>query len=116
MPRQPVSGICAAKVASNEIKKENISQAKLSQYLGKRKIYKESVSRRPNVGTAVGLAWTPVGGEILRIEATRMPGNGRFHVTGKLGEVMKPVQVQIVKDGRWHHYAVIDDPVLLVPP
>lgn len=34
----------------------------------------------------------------------------------KLGEVMKPVQVQIVKDGRWHHYAVIDDPDLLIPP
>ena len=34
----------------------------------------------------------------------------------KLGEVMKPVQVQIVKDGRWHYYAVIDDPELLIPP
>ena len=34
----------------------------------------------------------------------------------KLGEVMKPVQVQIVKAGRWHHYAVIDDSELLVPP
>jgi branched-chain amino acid transport system substrate-binding protein len=33
-----------------------------------------------------------------------------------LGEVMKAVQVQIVKDGNWHHYAVIDDPVLLAPP
>lgn len=40
-------------------------------------------------GIALGLAWTPVGGEILHVEASRMPGTGRLHLTGSLGEVMK---------------------------
>ena len=40
-------------------------------------------------GVATGLAWTPVGGDILFIEATRMPGNGRLILTGQLGDVMK---------------------------
>ena len=40
-------------------------------------------------GVATGLAWTPVGGDILFIEATRIPGNGRLILTGQLGEVMK---------------------------
>lgn len=79
----------AARVASDDIKSERITQAKLMTYLGKRKVFKESLSKRPPVGTVVGLAWTPVGGEILRIEATRMPGAGRFRITGQLGDVMK---------------------------
>ncbi len=40
-------------------------------------------------GVATGLAWTPVGGDILFIEATRIPGNGRLILTGQLGDVMK---------------------------
>ena len=40
-------------------------------------------------GVAVGLAWTPVGGEILHIEVATMPGKGKLHLTGKLGDVMK---------------------------
>jgi len=78
----------AARVASGDIKSATINQSKLPDYLGQRQVHKESLSR-PRIGTAVGLAWTPVGGDILRIEATRMPGNGRFRVTGQLGDVMK---------------------------
>jgi ATP-dependent Lon protease len=79
----------AAKIASDEILSEHITSAKLEDYLGKRIIDKDHVGRRPKVGTAVGLAWTPVGGDILQIEATRMPGTGQFRVTGQLGDVMK---------------------------
>ena len=78
----------AASVASNKIKSARITTGKLPDYLGKRKVFKESL-RRPKIGTAVGLAWTPVGGDILRIETTRMPGKGHFRVTGQLGDVMK---------------------------
>ncbi len=78
----------AASVAAEKIKSARITTGKLPDYLGKRKVFKESL-RRPKIGTAVGLAWTPVGGDILRIETTRMPGNGRFKVTGQLGDVMK---------------------------
>jgi ATP-dependent Lon protease len=78
----------AAKVASGDIDKARITGKQLPDYLGKRQVHQESLSK-PRVGTAVGLAWTPVGGDILRIEATRMPGAGRFRVTGQLGDVMK---------------------------
>ncbi|MCP4604948.1 MAG: endopeptidase La [Proteobacteria bacterium] len=96
----------AAKVASDEITSERITQVKLPDYLGQRKVYKESVGRRPRTGTSIGLAWTPVGGEILRIEATRMPGSGRFHVTGKLGEVMKEsveIAVSYIRHNHMHY-------------
>jgi ATP-dependent Lon protease len=79
----------AAKVASDEITSARISMARLPDYLGQRRVFKEPLGRRPPVGTTIGLAWTPVGGDILKIEATRMPGSGRFKVTGQLGDVMK---------------------------
>jgi ATP-dependent Lon protease len=79
----------AAKIASDEIKSERITIKKLPDYLGKHMVSRESLAKRPRVGTAVGLAWTPVGGDILGIETTRMPGSGRFRVTGQLGDVMK---------------------------
>lgn len=79
----------AAKVASGKItKKITVSKKSLPDYLGGKRVTKESL-KSPKIGTAVGLAWTPVGGDILRIETTRMPGKGRFHVTGHLGEVMR---------------------------
>jgi ATP-dependent Lon protease len=92
----------AAKVASNTIKKTTISQNKLVDYLGQRRVFKESL-KRPATGTAVGLAWTPVGGDILRIEATRMPGNGQLKITGHLGEVMKE-SVEIAVSHIRHNY------------
>ncbi|MBN2340769.1 MAG: endopeptidase La [Deltaproteobacteria bacterium] len=79
----------AAKVASGQVKgKIAVSTKSIPDYLGGKRVAKESL-KSPKVGTAVGLAWTPVGGDILRIETTRMPGKGRFHVTGHLGDVMR---------------------------
>jgi len=78
----------AARVAADEIRSARVTLKNLPDYLGRRKVFKESL-KSPRIGTAVGLAWTPVGGDILRIEATRMPGAGRFRVTGQLGDVMK---------------------------
>ena len=49
----------------------------------------EIAERITDIGIAIGLAWTPVGGEILFIEATRMPGKGGLILTGSLGDVMK---------------------------
>jgi ATP-dependent Lon protease len=99
----------ASKVASKDIKSETISQTKLPLYLGKRKVFKESLGRRPPVGTVIGLAWTPVGGEILRIETTRMPGAGRFQITGQLGDVMKEsVEIAISHIRHNHTFYGID--------
>ncbi len=93
----------AAMVASDEITSERITSQKLPEYLGKRRVFKESLAKRIRVGTAVGLAWTPVGGDILGIEATRMPGSGRFKVTGQLGDVMRE-SVEIALSYIRHHH------------
>ena len=58
-------------------------------YLGLATFEHEFAERHPEIGVATGLAWTSVGGEIMFIEATRMPGSGRTTVTGQLGEVMR---------------------------
>jgi len=61
----------------------------LEAVLGDR-IFESEVAQRTSVpGVATGMAWTPVGGDILFIEATRMPGNGRLILTGQLGDVMR---------------------------
>jgi ATP-dependent Lon protease len=60
----------------------------LEEYLGPRRYFTELVERCKQPGVVVGLAWTPVGGEILFIEATSMPGKGGLQLTGKLGGVM----------------------------
>jgi ATP-dependent Lon protease len=61
----------------------------LKDYLGAAKFVNETAETIKERGIATGLAWTPVGGEILFIEATRMPGKGNLLLTGSLGEVMK---------------------------
>ncbi len=66
-----------------------ITKAKVAELLGKPRFYGEVAERTTIPGVATGLAWTPVGGEILFIEATRMPGAKGFIVTGQLGDVMK---------------------------
>jgi ATP-dependent Lon protease len=62
---------------------------KLKEYLGPARFFAETAEAIKEYGIATGLAWTPVGGEILFIEATRMPGKGSLLLTGSLGEVMK---------------------------
>ncbi len=66
-----------------------ITADNLAEYLGKAKFYNEAAERTERPGVATGLAVTAVGGDILFIEATRMPGSKGFIITGQLGEVMK---------------------------
>jgi ATP-dependent Lon protease len=61
----------------------------LQQILGPPRFESEVAMRTSVPGVATGLAWTPVGGDILFIEATRTPGNGRLILTGQLGDVMR---------------------------
>ncbi|HEU5069911.1 MAG TPA: endopeptidase La [Verrucomicrobiae bacterium] len=61
----------------------------LKNYLGLPKFISDSAETIKEVGVATGLAWTPVGGEVLMIEATRMKGRGGLMLTGSLGDVMK---------------------------
>jgi ATP-dependent Lon protease len=66
-----------------------ITPDSLGDLLGPTKFVSETAEAFKEVGIAIGLAWTPVGGEILFVEATRMPGKGNLILTGSLGEIMK---------------------------
>jgi ATP-dependent Lon protease len=66
-----------------------ITAKNLEKYAGQPRVQNEVAGRAPEVGVATGLAWTPVGGDIMFIEAIRMAGKGQITLTGQLGDVMK---------------------------
>ena len=66
-----------------------VTPNKIDDYLGPIKFHSEVAERASQPGVVVGLAWTAFGGDILFIEATKMPGKGILKLTGKLGDVMK---------------------------
>jgi ATP-dependent Lon protease len=67
----------------------SISERRARELLGKRRFFSETRRRTTEPGVATGLAWTPVGGDVLFVEVTAMPGEGRLTITGQLGEVMR---------------------------
>jgi ATP-dependent Lon protease len=80
----------ARRRAEGKLKKKVTVSAKLArELLGRRLFFSEVKRRTSRPGVVTGLAWTPVGGEVLFIEATAMPGSGRLTITGQLGDVMK---------------------------
>jgi ATP-dependent Lon protease len=79
----------ATRVAAGEVDHVRVTKEDIPEYLGARKAFHEVASRVAQPGVATGLAWTPSGGEILFIEASRMPGSKGFTLTGKLGDVMQ---------------------------
>ena len=79
----------AVKVATGEVDQATVDVDDVEDYLGARKFYNEVAERTEVPGVATGLAWTPVGGDILFIEASVSRGSGRMILTGKLGDVMR---------------------------
>jgi ATP-dependent Lon protease len=79
----------AMKIAEGSAAHIRITPQDLHEILGPRRFENEVAMRTSIPGVATGLAWTPVGGDILFIEATRIPGRGGLILTGQLGEVMK---------------------------
>jgi len=79
----------AVRLAQGESGPIRIAAADLAAILGPPQFESELALRTSVPGVATGLAWTPVGGDILFIEATRLPGTGRLILTGQLGEVMR---------------------------
>jgi ATP-dependent Lon protease len=67
----------------------SVSEARARELLGKPRFHPDQARRTRDAGVATGLAWTPVGGDVLYIEAGAMPGTGRLTITGQLGDVMK---------------------------
>ncbi len=79
----------AVKIAEGNVDKVGVDKGDLQEILGPSRFEGEIAQRTSVPGVATGLAWTPVGGDILFIEASRTPGNGKLILTGQLGDVMK---------------------------
>jgi ATP-dependent Lon protease len=79
----------AVRIAEGQTGPIRITRGDLAAILGAPQFESETAMRTSVPGVATGLAWTPVGGDILFIEATRVPGSGRLILTGQLGEVMR---------------------------
>ena len=87
-----LAAICrgtAAKIARGQTEKIVVTKESLYDYLGALRYFPEMKARSWGPGLATGLAWTPVGGQILFIETSKMKGKGGLTLTGKLGDVMK---------------------------
>ncbi|MBI5655801.1 MAG: endopeptidase La, partial [Geobacter sp.] len=79
----------ARKVAEGEKRHFAVNASTVAKYLGPAKFLREEEMEKNEVGLVTGLAWTPVGGEVLLVEATIMAGKGGLTLTGQLGDVMK---------------------------
>lgn len=87
-----IGSVCrsvAVRIAEGKAKRVQVGAGDLAAILGPRRFEAEVAMRAGVPGVATGLAWTPVGGDILFVEATRMPGTGKLILTGQLGEIMK---------------------------
>ncbi|MDI6776543.1 MAG: endopeptidase La [Syntrophales bacterium] len=87
-----IAAICrgvASKVAEGKVKSASITVKDIHRYLGPVRITSEASARTSKAGVAMGLAWTPTGGDLLFIEATSMKGKKGLTLTGQLGDVMK---------------------------
>ena len=87
-----IGAVCrrmAVKIAEGELSQARIDEGDLADILGQAKFENEVALRTGMPGVATGLAWTPVGGDILFIEASKNAGGGKLILTGQLGDVMK---------------------------
>jgi ATP-dependent Lon protease len=87
-----IADVCrgvAREIAEGNTGTYAIAPGDLRKYLGQQKYYLDLAERINKSGIAIGMAWTPVGGDILFIEATKMKGKGNLTLTGQLGDVMK---------------------------
>ena len=76
-------------ILKGKVKSVDVTPAKAEEYLGVQRHRYGLAEKEDQVGVVTGLAWTSVGGDLLQIEALKLPGKGRMKTTGKLGDVMK---------------------------
>ena len=108
-----VGSVCrkmARKKAEGEKPPFKATARNLHKYLGPPRFLDEEKETELPPGVAVGLAWTPYGGEILHVEASTMPGKGKLILTGKLGDVMKESAQAALSFARAHADAYGIDP------
>lgn len=94
----------ALKVAQGETEKITVDVGEIKEYLGPPRFYPEQARKELPAGVATGMAWTEMGGEVLFIEATLLPGGSGFTITGQLGEVMQE-SARAAQSYLWSHGA-----------
>jgi ATP-dependent Lon protease len=94
----------ALRVAQGNTEKVTITAGDVKGFLGAPRFYPEEARTELPAGVATGMAWTEMGGEVLFIEATALPGGGGLTLTGQLGEVMKE-SAQAARSYLWSHAA-----------
>ena len=92
----------ARRIAEEPRFKARIKPENVQDFLSKPRFFNEVKKRTGHIGVATGLAWTPVGGDIMFIEVTGMPGSGKLVLTGQLGDVMKESATAAVSYLRSH--------------
>ena len=113
--RKRIDALCrslAVKVASDPDTMTEVTPEIVREELDTRPIRHDSILHEPQEGVVTGLAWTPVGGDILYIETMLMPGKGELIITGQLGDVMKEsarIALSLVKSLFPHEAEVLND-------
>jgi ATP-dependent Lon protease len=79
----------ARRIAAHEVEAEHLEAADISRLIGRPMVHPERAAREDQVGIATGMYYTPVGGDIMFVEVSVMPGKGELVLTGQLGDVMK---------------------------
>jgi ATP-dependent Lon protease len=92
----------ALKIAQGEAESVNVDAAEIKDYLGAPRFYPEQARKELPAGVATGMAWTEMGGEVLFIEATLLPGGRGLTITGQLGEVMQE-SARAAQSYLWSH-------------
>lgn len=110
-----IAGVCRAvaeKLLLTNTETVVVDDALLEEAFGQERYTSELLHEKIGAGVVTGLAWTPVGGEILYVEASKVPGSGKLTITGQLGEVMKESAQIAVSLVRKLLGADLDDPQL----
>ncbi len=94
----------ALKIAQDEAERLTVDAADIKEYLGAPRFYPEEARKELPAGVATGMAWTEMGGEVLFIEATLLPGGSGLTITGQLGEVMQE-SARAARSFLWAHAA-----------
>src|SRR5205823_4298647 len=94
----------ALKIAQDEAERVTVDEPDIKEYLGAPRFYPEQARKELPAGVATGMAWTEMGGEILFIEATLLPGGSGLTLTGQLGEVMQE-SARAARSYLWSHAA-----------
>jgi ATP-dependent Lon protease len=92
----------ALKIAKDEAQSVAVTAAQIPEYLGPPRFYPEQARKELPAGVATGMAWTEMGGEVLFIEATLLPGGSGLTITGQLGEVMQE-SARAARSYLWSH-------------